>query len=409
MSANAYNELKTKIDSLAVFRHVREDAAVAALRKLLEERSVAAYSDFISLLYPEGANFSEYIRKLVLEDDNFYVKAVAAGQKIDPEIAAAVKSELNTICEIAGVTSAEIRQMVLDSDSPESSLALPKWKTTDLNLVKDFTQKLSNIAQTGYGIYAKSTFFRVEDGQIVPVAHPDVQSIDQLFEYKRERDLVIRNTEALLSGSGASNMLLYGDMGTGKSSTIKAVAAAYADQGLRLIEMKKEQLFQIPSVMEEIAANPLKFIIFIDDLSFAGNDDNFSALKATLEGSITGCTGNSVIYATSNRRHLVRESASDRVSGAGFDDDLHLNDTMQETMSLAARFGLTITFSKPGKDEYLSIVRSLADEYGVAVGDGADEISEEELLKRAEAFAIRRNGRSPRTARQFIELLKIGL
>lgn len=409
MSANTYNELKTKIDSLAVFRHVREDAAVAALRKLLEERSVAAYSDFISLLYPAGADFSEYIRRLVLEDDNFYVKSVAAGQKIDPEIAAAVKSELNTICEIAGVTSAEIRQMVLDSDSPESSLTLPKWKTTELNLVKDFTRKLAEISRTGYGIYAKYTFFRVEDGQIVPVAHPDVQSLDQLFEYERERNLVIRNTEALLSGSGASNMLLYGDMGTGKSSTIKAVAAAYADQGLRLIEMKKEQLFQIPSVMEEIAANPLKFIIFIDDLSFAGNDDNFSALKATLEGSITGCTGNAVIYATSNRRHLVRESASDRVSGAGFDDDLHLNDTMQETMSLAARFGLTITFSKPGKDAYLSIVRSLADEYGVAVGDGPDAITEEALLKKAEAFAIRRNGRSPRTARQFIELLKIGL
>ena len=228
-----------------------------------------------------------------------------------------------------------------------------------------------------------------------------------------------------LDGSGASNMLLYGDMGTGKSSTIKAVANAYADQGLRLIELKKNQLFQIPRVLEELASNPLKFIIFIDDLSFAGNDDNFSALKATLEGSITGCGDNAVIYATSNRRHLVRESASDRVSGAGFDDDLHLNDTMQETMSLAARFGLTITFSKPGKDEYLSIVRSLADEYGIAVREdgeaataGADNadgkitetgISETELNTRAEAFAIRRNGRSPRTARQFIELLKIGL
>ena len=406
---NAYNELKTKIDSLAVFRHVREDAAVAALRKLLEDKSVAAYSDFISLLYPEGANFSEYIRKLVLEDDNFYVKAVAAGQKIDPEIAAAVKSELATISEIARVTSAELRQMVLDSDSPERGLALPKWKTTELNLVKDFTRKLSNIAQTGYGIYAKYNFFRVEDGKIVPVTHPDAQSIDQLFEYQRERDLVIRNTEALLSGSGASNVLLYGDMGTGKSSTIKAIANSYADKGLRLIELKKNQLFQIPAVMEEIASNPLKFILFIDDLSFAGNDDNFSALKATLEGSISGSTGNAVIYATSNRRHLVRESASDRVGGAGFDDDLHLNDTMQETMSLAARFGLTITFSKPGKDAYLSIVRSLADEYGIAIGDGEDEITEEELLKKAEAFAIRRNGRSPRTARQFIELLKIGL
>ena len=116
-----------------------------------------------------------------------------------------------------------------------------------------------------------------------------------------------------------------------------------------------------------------------------------------------------MIYATSNRRHLVRESAADRVGTAGFDDDLHLNDTMQETMSLAARFGLTITFSKPGKDEYLSIVRSLADEYGVAVGDGEDEITEDELMTKAEAFAIRRNGRSPRTPRQFIELLKIGI
>ncbi len=405
-----YNDLKTKIDSLAVFSRVKCDPAVAALRTLLDEHSVSAYSRFIELLYPEGASLSEHIRKLVLEDDNFYVKAVAAGQKIDPEIVAAVKNELSILTDISQIPSADIRQMIIDANADSAkALTLPKWKTEECSLMKDFTAKLANISNTGYGIYAKYVFFRVEDGQIVPVTHPDVQSIDQLFEYKRERDLVIRNTEALLDGSGASNMLLYGDMGTGKSSTIKAVANAYADKGLRLIELKKNQLFQIPSVMEEIAPNPLKFIIFIDDLSFAGNDDNFSALKATLEGSITGCGDNSVIYATSNRRHLVRESASDRVSGSGFDDDLHLNDTMQETMSLAARFGLTITFSKPGKDEYLSIVRSLADEYGVAVGDGPDEISEEDLLKRAEAFAIRRNGRSPRTARQFIELLKIGI
>ena len=405
-----YNELGSKIDSLAVFRQVKEDPAVTSLRKLLDEKTVAAYSDFIANLYPNGANISEYIRKLVLEDDNFYVKAVAAGQKVDPEIVAAVKSELMMLNDIGQIPSAEVRQMVLDSDSSGGrGITLPKWTTEELNLIRDFTSKLADISSTGYGIYAKYIFFRVEDGEIVPVAHPDYQSLDQLFEYERERDLVIRNTEALLEGSGASNMLLYGDMGTGKSSTIKAVAAAYADKGLRMIELKKNQLFQIPSVMEEIASNPLKFIIFIDDLSFAGNDDNFAALKATLEGSITGCGDNAVIYATSNRRHLVRESAADRVGVNGFDDDLHLNDTMQETMSLAARFGLTIIFSKPAKEEYLSIVRSLADEYGVAVGDGPDEISETELKTKAEAFAIRRNGRSPRTARQFIELLKIGI
>ena len=159
----------------------------------------------------------------------------------------------------------------------------------------------------------------------------------------------------------------------------------------------------LPDIMDMLAGNPLKFIIFIDDLSFAANDDNFSALKAVLEGSISGITGNTVIYATSNRRHLVRESARDRQGGLGLDDDLHLNDTLQETMSLAARFGLTITFQKPNKDDYLHIVKSLADEYGI------NTISEEELFKRAEAFAIRKNGRSPRTARQFIELLKIGI
>ena len=405
-----YNDIGSKIDSLAVFRQVKEDPAVVSLRKLLDEKTVAAYSDFIARLYPNGANISEYIRKLVLEDDNFYVKAVAAGQKVDPEIVAAVKNELMMLNDIGQIPSAEVRQMVLDTDSSGGQgIVLPKWTTDELNLVRDFTGKLADISTTGYGIYAKYRFFRVEDGQIVPVAHPDYQSLDQLFEYERERDLVIRNTEALLDGSGASNMLLYGDMGTGKSTTVKAVAAAYADQGLRMIEIKKNQLFQIPSIMEEISANPLKFILFIDDLSFAGNDDNFSALKATLEGSITGCGDNAVIYATSNRRHLVRESAADRVGVPGFDEDLHVNDTMQETMSLAARFGLTITFSKPGKEEYLSIVRSLADEYGIAVGDGADEISETELNTKAEAFAIRRNGRSPRTARQFIELLKIGI
>ena len=405
---SSYNELKTKIDSIAVFSQVTGDATIAALRRLLEENTVSAYSDFIAALYPEGANLSAYLRKLVLEDDNFYVKAVAAGEKIDPEVASAVKNELGILNEIGQIPSAEIRQAVLDADPSCNGISLPKWQTEDLNLVKDFTKKLAEISHTGYGIYAKYTFFRVEEGIIVPVAHPDYQDLDQLFEYQRERDLVIKNTEALLDGTGASNMLLYGDMGTGKSSTIKAVAAAYADRGLRMIELKKNQLFQIPSVMEEIASNPLKFIIFIDDLSFSGNDDNFSALKATLEGSITGCGDNCVIYATSNRRHLVRESAADR-AGSAFDDDLHLNDTLQETMSLAARFGLTITFSKPGKDAYLSIVRSLADEYGIAIGDGEDEISEEDLILRAEAFAIRRNGRSPRTARQFIELLKIGI
>lgn len=143
--------------------------------------------------------------------------------------------------------------------------------------------------------------------------------------------------------------------------------------------------------MELLSENPLKFIIFIDDLSFTGNDEHFSALKATLEGSVTACAKNTVIYATSNHRHLLEETMGER-SG----DDIHLNDTLQELMSLSTRFGMTITFQKPDKDGYLSIVRHLAKDYSL-------DLPDEELCTKAEAFAIRQNGRSPRTAKHFVE------
>ena len=149
--------------------------------------------------------------------------------------------------------------------------------------------------------------------------------------------------------------------------------------------------------MEVLHDHPLKFIFYIDDLSFNAGDDDFSSLKGILEGGITGNAKNIAIYATSNRRHLVKESMEARMG-----TDLHLNDTLQETMSLSARFGLTITFSKPEKDLYLEIVKSLATEYGVT----ADEA---ELFRKAEAFAIRANGRSPRTAKQFIQQVCTGL
>lgn len=392
------HQLKIQIDSLTVFSQIKEDEVIKRLRVLLEavsgkagDESVHLYSEFVAALYPHTVNLTEYVRTLMIQDDNFYVKSRAAGCNIDPEIIDAVNSEIEILQQIASLRSEDVKTALGYNGY------LPVWKTHAEDLKYDFMEKLQNITKSGYGIFAKYSFFRLDEGEIVPVAHPDYQTLDQLFEYERERDIILKNTEALVSGDGASNMLLYGDAGTGKSSTIKAVAHHLSPQGLRIIEVKKNQLYQIPKLMEELSANPLKFILFIDDLSFTGNDDNFSALKATLEGSISGCGDNAVIYATSNRRHLVKESFGDRLG-----DELHLNDTMQETMSLAARFGLTITFQKPNKDEYLSIVKSLATEYGI-------EMDEEELFKKAEAHAIRKNGRSPRTAKQFIELLKIGI
>ena len=165
------------------------------------------------------------------------------------------------------------------------------------------------------------------------------------------------------------------------------------DRGLRILEVRKEQLHQIPGVLDELNSNPLKFILFIDDLSFQKDDDNFGALKAILEGSVSARSQNVVIYATSNRRHLVKESFSDRDG-----DDIHRNDTMQEIISLSERFGIQITFQKPNKQTYLDIVRQLADQRGV-VYDPA------ELELQAERFALGRGGRSARTATQFVDSL----
>ena len=242
-------------------------------------------------------------------------------------------------------------------------------------------------------MYAHHNMFRLEGEEIVPITSPDTRVLADLYEYEREKEQLLTNTRALLEGKPAANTLLYGAAGTGKSSSVKAITNELAGEGLRLLELKKSQLHDIPKVMEALKDNPLKFIIFVDDLSFQKDDDNFATLKAILEGSASVKAPNTVIYATSNRRHLVRESFADREG-----DDIHRNDTIQETMSLSSRFGLTILFNKPSKPDYLAIVKSLAKAKGI-------EMDEAELEKQASAFAIRKGGATPRAAEQFTNSL----
>ncbi len=225
----------------------------------------------------------------------------------------------------------------------------------------------------------------------MPVSNPDKTELSDLVDYARERQIIIDNTKALLEGKPAANILLTGDAGTGKSSTVKAVVNALWREGLRIIEVRKDQLQSIPKILDELSANPLKFILFIDDLSFLKDDDNFNALKAVLEGSVTAKSQNVAIYATSNRRHIIKEKFSDREG-----DDIHRNDTMQELASLSERFGIHVTFSKPNKDTFLHIVRHLAEENGI-------DMPTQELELLAERFALERGNRSARLARQFID------
>jgi len=392
---NNITQLHAKLSSLAIFRNLLNSPVMEKFMALLAcpkddiAASVNSYSDFVSQLYREGEDFSSYILNYILEDENSYMLAKCSGKPTEGPMEQALDQELALLQELCAVTSSDVQALICGYDG-----FLPGWNTSSFDLKAIYRDRIANIHKKGYGIFAQYHMFSINDGQIVPIKHPDPQRLDQLSDYEMERNKVIRNTEALLSGAPASNVLLYGDAGTGKSSTIKAIANAYRDQGLRMIEVKKNQLYQIPDIVETLSYNPLKFILFIDDLSFTSNDDDFAALKAILEGSISGKSSNLVIYATSNRRHLIKETMTER-SG----DELHLNDTMQELMSLSARFGLIITYQRPDKKVYCNIVRNLAKQYGIVMDDDL-------LIQKAEAHAIRANGRSPRTAKQFIELLK---
>ncbi len=357
------------------------------------------YGSLCRHIYEAGGNISHLVLNYLLSGDDFIIHAPE-----NKEIERARDFDLATLQMLADLTSAEVKS-VLFSDS-EMIEELPGWENSKINLKAEFDSLLSGLSTKGYGIFYNNKMFRIRDGMIIPVENADYQSLDELYEYERERNLVIKNTEAFVSGEMASNVLLYGDAGTGKSTTVKAVAASFDDRGLRLIEFDKNQVHEIPAIAEEVSKSPLKFIFFIDDLTFNDNDDNFYALKGILEGTARGKGRNTLIYATSNRRHLVKESMADRVG-----DDLHLNDTLQETMSLSSRFGLTITFQKPAKDIYLSIVESMAKEKGLLPSDKDPSYNDTllDMFTKAEAFAIRMNGRSPRTAKQFITQLAIGL
>lgn len=379
--------LREKLNTLCVFRDLLQDSVIASLELHLKHPTATTYAEFVSSLYSaSGGNLGEYVKEICLNSENVYVKTVGSGKSVPSYLREALEAELDVLEEITELDKEGLCFGV------KYTGFLPNFTTTKLRLKDIYLHRAENIGKYGYGIYAKNRMFLVDDnGCILPVRNSDKTELSSLVDYERERRIVIDNTKALLNGKPAANILLTGDAGTGKSSTVKAVVNALWEEGLRVIEIRKDQLKLIPKVLDELSENPLKFVLFIDDLSFLKDDDNFNALKAVLEGTVASKSSNVVIYATSNRRHIIKEKFSDRDG-----DDVHRNDTMQELISLSERFGIHITFSKPNKETFLNIVHHLANVSGVNMD--ADEM---DLL--AERFALERGGRSARLAKQFID------
>ena len=399
-------EWNARLHGLVVFRSLLDDPVVARLVDLTDRMEAGApgygpvcdaVAQFEAALFEHTTNWGSYLSAAVLEAETVCVRQAASGT-LAPALQTALDSELAFLQALCGLTLDELLAAAGSAAGQAQELAfLPRWETSGIDLPAAYAQRMSEVGKKGYGMFAKHHVFTVENGQLVPVKYPDPQRLSELPGYEKEREKVIANTKALLAGMPANNVLLYGDAGTGKSSAVKAIANELAPAGLRLVEVKKNQLYQIPDLMDKLAANPLKFILFIDDLSFTANDDNFAALKAILEGSVGGRAKIIAVYSTSNRRHLIKETLTDRTG-----DDIHEADTRQELMSLSARFGLTVTFQRPEKARFETILAELAKQHGI-------DMPMDQLLVKAEAFAIRAGGRSPRVAKQFIEQCEAGV
>lgn len=252
----------------------------------------------------------------------------------------------------------------------------------------------------GVGKFGLHKAFRVEHDDkgavlISPITNILHVHLEDLVGYESAKKKLVDNTEAFLEGKPCNNCLLFGDAGTGKSSSIKGILNRYYEQGLRIIELYKHQLRDINEVIAQIKNRNYRFIIYMDDLSFEDYETDYKYLKAVIEGGLEKKPDNILIYATSNRRHIVREKFSDKDDR---DDDLHTNDTVQEKLSLAYRFGEAIFFGRPGKKEFDNIVLTLARRHGITMSD-------DELLLEANKWELSHGGMSGRTATQFIDHL----
>ena len=254
----------------------------------------------------------------------------------------------------------------------------------------------------GVGMFGLNRAFRIEnDGsgvKFLPINNADKIMLSDLIGYEHQKRELVANTEAFVRGRSANNVLLYGDSGTGKSSSVKAVLNEYAAEGLRMIEIYKHQFRDLSAVIAAVKRRNYRFIIFIDDLSFEEHEVAYKFLKAVIEGGVETRPDNVLLYATSNRRHLIRETWNDR-SDMEHDSDIHRSDTMEEKLSLASRFGVAINYSSPNREQYYDIVR------GLAARAGRLDLPEEELLLLANRWEIRHGGVSGRTAQQFINYL----
>lgn len=403
---NLRSEVKKTIDglnNLIILRCIIKRPVIIEIIKFLEyyadnKTTQNSMSDALSCLYSDElwdfnkSDMGSFIESLVKFSDNAYAKTAAKGTVIPESMTTLIKNEFMILNAFANLPWPDILK--------DANVFTGFTYGDIINITIEKMNKWHGI--NGWGETTRYIGFKWENKKLVGIENPDSISFDDLVGYDEQRKVLINNTEKFMNGQPANNVLLYGDRGTGKSSMVKALLNKYSKAGLRMVEMPVKHLNEYSYLLTDIEKRSIKFIIFLDDLSFNEYETEYKHIKALLEGGLKKRPDNVLVYATSNRRHLIQETEGDR--GANFHynqrGEISPTDSMQEKISLADRFGIALTFISPNQRQYLKIVNAMAYEAGI-------NMDSEKLEALALIWEKQYNGRSGRTARQFIDDLMV--
>ena len=399
-----WKELRAALRGLTVYREELETEIGRSVTGLLDalhrqdgEEALAAYTGlFAALCREEFQGLGDWLWDRLRFHESAYSLLIDQGGS-DPVLEQAARQDVDTLVRLVGTGCScflDAIQALLPPEFAPVLAGLSQWRTGS---PFDFDALTAFYREHGAGLYAKYRAFLWEDGSLIPVADPDCPHPVELLGYEQQRQQVLDNTRLLVAGRPSNNVLLFGDGGTGKSATVKSMLYLEGMEDLRLIEIQKENLVGMPRLIRSLAGRRQKFILFIDDLAFDQDDQTYSSLKTILEGGLEKRPVNVAIYATSNRRNLIRETWKDRAD-MEHENDVHHSDTLEEKLSLSARFGVRINYSIPNRTQFQEMVLTLAQRQGLTV-------PAEVLLAEANKWELRHGGVSGRTAQQFINYM----